>query len=100
MSRSEVEAILGEPDPRGYPNSPNHYFLVWEEGPNRASVSFTDDDRASHKEIHLATGWETLRWYVAKIGVELPVDKETAAKLFICLRVSASVIPSPPRLTH
>ncbi len=66
MSLEEVEAILGEDEGGDMLGTVQGYR--WKHGPNRIYVRFFNGG-VDQKKLHLATGWETLRWY-AKAGAE------------------------------
>jgi hypothetical protein len=89
MSEEEVIAILGEPT---YDDRPvvilgnaeadsarwgegcpmwgwGHY---WRDGPDRITVGF-ENGKVRAGELHLATAWETLRWYAKKGAEEIGV---------------------------
>jgi hypothetical protein len=73
MSRAEVYAILGEPGDDEYDNGGPASRRSWCYGPDFIIAAF-NYDKLYKKEIHVATAWETLHWYVkkgaAKIGVK------------------------------
>jgi hypothetical protein len=75
ISYDETTAILGEDEfpvrQGGVAGGISFEFRRWRDrrdGPSWILVCLTDH-KVSKKEIHLATGWETLRWY-AKKGAE------------------------------
>jgi hypothetical protein len=83
MSWDEVLGILDDPYPGARTNGETEEFwqnlnpcgtavlmtgVVWHKGPDSICVQF-DNSKVVHKEIHLATPWETLIWY-AKHGAE------------------------------
>jgi hypothetical protein len=70
MSLAEVCALLGEPGEDGDCASG---WCSWCDGRNFIIVCF-DHGKAFHKEVHLATVYETVTWYAkegaANIGVK------------------------------
>jgi hypothetical protein len=71
MREAEVVAILGEPDKRL--TGTDVEILYWHEGPNSISVLFSVWAQQCEKDLHLASTWETMTWYLGqeleKIGL-------------------------------
>src|SRR5712664_1830664 len=67
MSKADVCAMLGEPDPDAcaWMVVYDHrlvYCCRWGDGPAWIQVMF-EEDRVLHRRIYLATAWETVTWY-------------------------------------
>ena len=74
MPESEIEAILGLPDPKfDYHDRPLIGAVwpgsTWSSGPDEIVVSYTEDGKAKYKAIRLLSLREMVQWY-AKKGAE------------------------------